>query len=395
DNIRDIVAIMALYRPGPLGGGMVDDYVNRKHRRQTWTDPHEVMAEILRETYGVMVYQEQIMRILNRLGGIALSSAYACIKAISKKQKETIDQRLADFVNGAQERGLTAKQAEEIFDLIVFFAGYGFNKAHTAAYAQLGYQTAYLKRHYTPEFMAALLSSEIDDGNKRDILVQHIDDARRLGVEVLPPNVNLGDVEFTVAGGMIVFGLTAIKGLGRGPPPPIVHARQEGGPFKDLFDFCERVDLKVVNRAAIEKLIKAGALDCFKARRAQLLHVLPRALQAAGELQQDRKHGQLNFFEGFEGSPTEAAAPAGAEALRDVPAWPDSEKLKYEKEALDFYTSSPPLALYEDAVRRFATPPVDRLGELEANQEVILAGMLSEIRFQNTKKARNGNSRYV
>jgi DNA polymerase-3 subunit alpha len=395
DNIRDLIAIMALYRPGPLGGGMVDAYVNRKHGREQPVYPHPVMEEILAETYGVMVYQEQIMRILNRLGGIELSSAYACIKAISKKKQEIIDQRRAEFLKGSSERGLREDTAREIFDLITFFGGYGFNKSHTAAYAQVGYQTAYLKAHYTPEFMAALLSSEIDDGNKRDILVQHIDDARRLGAEVLPPNVNLGDVEFTVANGKIVFGLTAIKGLGRGAAQHIVQVRQEGGPFKDLFDFCERVDLKVVNRAAIEKLIKAGALDCFKARRAQLLYVLPRALQAAGELQQDRKHGQLNFFEVFEGGAAEAAAAPAAEALPDVPEWPDSEKLKYEKEALDFYISSHPLALYEDAVRRFATHSVDRLGELEANQEVILAGMLSEIRFQNTKKARNGNSRYV
>jgi DNA polymerase-3 subunit alpha len=394
DHIRDIIAIMALYRPGPLGGGMVDAYVNRKHGREKPVYPHVVMEEILAETYGVMVYQEQIMRILNRLGGIELSSAYACIKAISKKKQEIIDQRRAEFLKGSSERGLREETAREIFDLITFFGGYGFNKSHTAAYAQVGYQTAYLKAHYTPEFMAALLSSEIDDGNKRDIMVQHIDDARRLGVEVLPPNINLGDVEFTVADGKIVFGLTAIKGLGRGAAEHIVRVRQEGGPFKDLFDFCERVDLKIVNRAAIEKLIKAGALDCFQARRAQLVYVLPRALQAAGELQQDRKHGQRNFFDVFEGgaAPT---GPAGAEALPDVPEWPNSEKLKYEKEALDFYISSHPLALYEDAVKRFASHSVERLGELEANQEVILAGMLTEIRFQNTKKARNGNSRYV
>src|SRR5262249_11031572 len=165
----------------PLGGGMVDDYLNRKHGRQTWEDPHPVISEILKETYGVMVYQEQIMRILNRLGGIDLSSAYACIKAISKKKQDIIDQRQADFIEGAQERGISKGQAEKIFNLIVFFGGYGFNKSHSAAYAMIGYQTAYLKRHYTAEFMAALLSSEIDDGNKRDVMVEHIADARHLG----------------------------------------------------------------------------------------------------------------------------------------------------------------------------------------------------------------------
>src|SRR5207248_3089950 len=239
---------------------------------------------------------EQVMRILNRLGGIELSSAYACIKAISKKKHEIIDQRRAEFLKGAQERGVDESAAREIFDLITYFGGYGFTKSHSAAYALLGYQTAYLKAHYAAEFMAALLSSEVEDGNKRDILVQHIEDARRFGVEVCPPDVNAGEPDFTVTDGKIVFGLTAIKGLGRGAAEEILRARQADGPFKDLFDFCERVDLKIVSRAGIERLIKAGALDPLGGRRAALFHILPRALQAAGELQQDRRHGQKNFF---------------------------------------------------------------------------------------------------
>jgi DNA polymerase-3 subunit alpha len=393
DHIRDLIACNALYRPGPLGGGMVDAYVNRKHGRETPSYPHPVMEEILAETYAVMTYQEQVMRILNRLGGIELSSAYACIKAISKKKHEIIDQRRAEFLAGAVQRGVSEETGREIFDLITFFGGYGFNKSHSAAYAQIGYQTAYLKAHYTAEFMAALLSSEIEDGNKRDIMVEHIEDARRLGVEVLPPDVNAGDVEFTVAGGKIHFGLTAIKGLGRGAAEEIVRARQEGGPFKDLFDFCERVDLKVVPRAAIEKLLMAGAFDRLGARRAQLWHVLPGALQAAGELQQDRRHGQRNFFDVFEGTATEPAA--GTATLPDIPEWSDTEKLKKEKEALDFYVSSHPLAIYEDVIRRFATHSVDKLGELVANQEVVLGGMLTQIRIMTLKKPRNGNTRYA
>src|SRR5262249_5400213 len=182
------------------------------------------------------------LRILNQLGGIELSSAYACVKAISKKKQDIIDQRRAEFIQGAQKRGASEATAREIFDLITFFGGYGFNKSHSAAYAQLGYQTAYLKAHYTPEFMAALLSSEIEDGNKREVMVHHFEEARGLGVEVLPPDVNGGDVDFTVAGGKILFALTAVKGLGRGAAEEIVRARQEQGPFKDLFDFCERID---------------------------------------------------------------------------------------------------------------------------------------------------------
>ena len=236
-----------------------------------------------------MVYQEQIMRILNRLGGIELSSAYACIKAISKKKHEIIDQRRVEFIQGrAGARRRPRTTAEEIFDLIVYFGGYGFNKSHTAAYAQVAYQTAYLKAHYTPEFMAALLSSEIEDGNKRDIMVEHIADARRLGVEVLPPDVNASDADFTVARRQDRLRPDRDQGRRprrrRGDRP----RRGEGGPFKDLFDFCERIDLKVVNKAALEKLIKAGAFDCLGGHRAQLLHALPRALQAAAARQEDR-----------------------------------------------------------------------------------------------------------
>jgi DNA polymerase-3 subunit alpha len=393
DNIRDLIACNALYRPGPLGGGMVDAYINRKHGRERATYSHPVMEEILRETYAVMTYQEQVMRILNRLGGIELSSAYACIKAISKKKHDIIDQRRVEFIKGAVERGASEATAQEIFDLITFFGGYGFTKSHSAAYATIGYQTAYLKAHYTPEFMAALLSSEIEDGNKRDIMVEHIDDARRLGVDVMPPDVNASEPGFTVVDGKILFGLTAIKGVGRGASEEIVRARQDGGPFRDLFDFCERIDLKTVSRAGIERLIKAGACDRF-GKRAPLMHALARAVQAATELQEDRRSGQLSLFgagDGVAAAPTSSASPD----LPDVPEWPDSEKLKNEKEALDFYFSSHPLAQYADDLHRFATHTADQLGNLIANQEVILGGVLTQIRLMNTKRARNGNTLYA
>jgi DNA polymerase-3 subunit alpha len=394
DNIRDIIACTALYRPGPLGGGMVDAYVNRKHGREKPVYPHPVMEEILGITYGVMVFQEQVMRILNRLGGIELSSAYACIKAISKKKQEIIDQRRAEFLRGAQERGVSEATAREIFDLITYFGGYGFNASHSAAYAYVSYQTAYLKAHYTPEFLAALLSSEIEDGNKRDIMVEHFDDARRLGCPVQPPNVNTDFADFTVVGGKVLFGLVAIKGLGRGAAQEIVRARQEKGPFRDFFDLCERIDLKLVGKAALETLIRAGGLDCFGARRSQLMDVLPRAIQAAGEIQEDRRHGQGSLFGTPEGSDPASEAPA-SEALRDLPEWANAEKLRYEKEALGFYISSHPLAQHEEMLRRFSTHTVSDIRGLDAGQEVVIGGMLTGVRFQNTKKARNGNTRYM
>ena len=416
DNIRDLIATNALYRPGPLGGGMVDAYVNRKHGREKPVYQHPLMEEILSETYGVLVYQEQCMRVLNRLGGIELASAYACIKAISKKKQEVIDARRVEFIKGAQERGLDEHVAETIFGLIIQFAGYGFNKSHSAAYALIGYQTAYLKAHYPAEFMAALLSSEID--TKRDNMVQHIADARRLGVDVLPPDVQQGEPDFTVKDGKIVFGLTAIKGLGHGAAAEIVKARMGevekgepspvrgrmvgsirpltglGSPFKDLFDFCERIDHRIVSRAAIEKLIKAGAFDSLaKGRRAALLEALPRALESAGQLQADRKHGQRSLFETFEAA---AATPGPSDGLKDIPEWSPSERLKFEKEALDFYVSSHPLAQFEDVIRRFSSHTIQQLRELQEKHEVFLGGMLTQIRLMDTKKARgSGGTRYV
>jgi DNA polymerase III subunit alpha len=392
DNIRDIIAGTALYRPGPLGGGMVDAYINCKHGREKPSYPHPIVEEILAETYGIMVFQEQVMRILNRLGGIELSSAYACIKAISKKKEEIINARRLDFLKGAQERGVNKDIAEDIFAKIVYFGGYGFNRSHSCAYAYVTYQTAYLKTHYTPEFMAALLSSEIDDGNKREVMVDHIADARKLGVEVLPPDVNLSDSEFAVHDGKIVFGLTAIKGVGRSSSEEIVRARKERGRFKDIFDFCERVDLKILNRATIERLIKAGALDCLGGHRAQQMNVLPRAIQSATDRQRDERLGQRNLFDAF--AAPESANAVEKETLPDVPPWTETDKLKYEKEVLDFYLSSHPLAQNEKLLARYRSHHAEDMKQLAADQETTLAGMFTQIALKNTQKARNGNSRY-
>ncbi len=394
DNIRDIIAGTALYRPGPLGGGMVDAYINCKHGREKPSYPHPIVQEILAETHGIMVYQEQIMRILNRLGGIELSSAYACIKAISKKKQEIIDARRADFLRGAEERGVNKDVAEDIFAKIVYFGGYGFNKSHSCAYAYVSYQTAYLKTHYTPEFMAALLSSEIEDGNKRDVMVDHIADARKMGVEVLPPDVNVSDSEFSVHNGKIVFGLTAIKGVGRSSSEEIVRARQADGCFKDIFDFCERVDLKILNRATMERLIKAGAFDNLGGHRAQLMNVLPRAIQSATERQADQRLGQRNLFDAFAVEGSDGAALAIKETLPDVPPWSETDKLKYEKEVLDFYLSSHPLAQNERLLARYRSHTAEEMKHLPADQETTLAGMFTQIALKNTQKARNGNSRY-
>src|SRR3954454_9648159 len=300
DRFADLIAILALYRPGPLNGGMVDEYVDVKHGRKQASYPHPVMKEVLEETYGVMVYQEQVMRILNRLGGIELSQAYACIKAISKKKTEVIEQGRKQFIDGAVGRGLEKDRAEKIFELIEFFGGYGFNKSHTCAYALVAFQTAYLKTHYKTEFMAALLSSEMDGAEREKYFVEHIDDCRRMGITVCPPDINEGEATFKVAcEGKIHFGLGAIKGVGYKAVEAIVAARREGGKFTGLDDLFERVPLSVVSQSCVEALIKSGAFDSLGGKRSQWLAVLPRAAQAGQAVQEDRRRGQSNFFDLF------------------------------------------------------------------------------------------------
>ncbi|MCU0879450.1 MAG: DNA polymerase III subunit alpha, partial [Pirellulaceae bacterium] len=256
DHFRDIIATNALYRPGPLEGGMVRDYVEVKHGRQQPEYIHPICEKILAETNGVMVYQEQVMRILNELGGIELASAYTCIKAISKKKEDIIAKNREQFVAGCVAKGLTAGQAQDFWNLIIKFAGYGFNKSHSTAYALIAYMTAYLKAHYPVEFMAALLSGDIPGRNfkTKDALVEHLEDCQRMGIEVLPADVNRSRVDFAVVEGKIQFALSAIKGCGGSAAECIVAARDAGGPFKDLYDFCERVDSSGASKATIETL---------------------------------------------------------------------------------------------------------------------------------------------
>ena len=394
DSFRDIIAVNALYRPGPLRGGMVESYVNRKHGRETPTYIHEVLETVLSETYGVMVYQEQVMRLLNRLGGIELTEAYSCIKAISKKKQELIDSFKEQFVQGSQDRGLGAKQATEIFELITHFGGYGFNKSHSTAYALIAYQTAYLKAHYPVEFMAALLSSDISSRqfNQKDRLVEHLEDCRRVGVEVLSPDVNQGEEEFAVIeGNRIAFALTAIKGIGAPVAQEILSARTKQGPFSDLYDFCERVDQKLVTATVIENLIKSGGFDSVPGTRAQKSWILQKALQAGGQVQSDRRRGQRNFLAELDSESEEKEIIP----LPDVPDWPENEKLRFEKELLGFYSTSHPLARHQETLQSFRTHSIKELSELPAGTQVIAGGMVGSIKYSNTRRSRTGNTRFA
>ncbi|MCC6510904.1 MAG: DNA polymerase III subunit alpha [Pirellulaceae bacterium] len=397
DHFRDIIATNALYRPGPLEGGMVDDYVAVKHKRKTPEYLHPVLKEILEETHGVMVYQEQVMRILNGLGGIELASAYTCIKAISKKKEDLIAKNETKFMEGATQKGLTEKQAREMWEMILKFAGYGFNKSHSTAYALVAYQTAFLKAHYPVEFMAALLSGDIPGRNfkRKDSLVEHLEDCARMNITVVPPSVNSADIDFTVKDNKIFFGLSAIKGCGGSSGEAIVIARRAGGDFKDIFDFCERVDPSECNRSTIETLIKAGAMDCFGARRSQLLAVLDKAIQAGVSALADRRSGQMNFFDDFEPEDTKAKKPT-VHLLPDIPELPDATRLAMEKEVLGMYLSSHPLSQYAQQLKLFTTHTTGRLKDCKNRQEIIVGGMISSIKLANTRNPKPGQpSKYA
>ncbi|MEM7478646.1 MAG: DNA polymerase III subunit alpha, partial [Planctomycetota bacterium] len=390
DHFRDIIATNALYRPGPLEGGMVDDYVAVKHGRKQAEYLHEVLKDILEETNGVMVYQEQVMRILNRLGGIELASAYTCIKAISKKKEAIIAANEEQFIKGSTEKGLAEKQAKELWEMILKFAGYGFNKSHSTAYALVAYQTAYLKAHYPVEFMAALLSGDIPGRNfkRKDSLVEHMEDCERMKIEVVPPDVNHSFVDFAVREDRILFGLSAIKGCGGATGESIVVAREKDGPFQDIFEFCERVDPSDCNRAAIETLVKAGAFDSMGCNRAQIMNVVEKAIQAGAAALADRRSGQMNFFEAIEENEEETGS--AYQAIPEVEEFPEKTKLTMEKEVLGTYLSAHPMAEYQTQLTSFCSHTTTQLKDVKDRSEVIVGGMISSIKLANTRNPKPG-----
>ena len=393
DRFADIIATSALYRPGPLEGGMVMTYVNVKHGREPVPKVHPIVDGVLDETYGVMVYQEQVMRILNRLGGIELAGAYRCIKAISKKKESIIASFHDEFIEGAGKHDMSPEQAQGIWDLIVKFAGYGFNKSHSTAYGAVSYQTAYLKAHYPAEFMAALLSCGMESHER---MSEHSEDARRAGCQVLPPCVNESDVEFKVVDDMVIsYGLGAIKGVGETAMHALVDEREASGPYESLFDLCERVDPKLLTKNNIEVLVKAGALDTFEPNRARHMLAIDRAVQAANAAHRDKASGQMGLFGGGDSA---AAAPAEqVEAVLPVADdWPESQRLAFEKEAFGFYLTSHPLAEYAADIEQLARHTTADLRAMDDGAEVVVGGMVSAIKMATTKKpSRNGASRYA
>ena len=389
DRLEDLIAANALFRPGPME--YIDEYVARKHGRKAWDTPHPIMTEVLRETYGIMVYQEQVSRLVNRLGNVPLRRAFRLAKAISKKKESMINAERGPFLEGARANGLSTDTAEAIFADILKFGGYAFNKAHSTGYAVVAFKTAWLKTYYPAEFMAALLTYESGSTEK---VAEYIEECRRLGIRVRPPDINQSDEAFTVVpadgpltpaadaptGGSapprrsdICFGLAAISGVGHRAVQAIRAARQAGGPFRDLYDFCERVDLLLVNKGVIQALIKAGAFDCTGAMRRALMDVVEAAIEFGQSAQRDRRAGQLNMFGHFGG----AAPPPPPIGTAE---WSDSEMLAYEKATLGFYITKHPLAQYEDVVRRFSTSDTAGLVRLSDGTQVVLGGLVSRVR---------------
>ncbi|MCG6158568.1 DNA polymerase III subunit alpha [Rubinisphaera margarita] len=390
DKFADIIATSALYRPGPLEGGMVMTYVEVKHGRQPVPKVHPLVDEVLAETYGVMVYQEQVMRILNRVGGIELSAAYRCIKAISKKKLEIIAVNKEKFIEGAQEKEMSKDKAEELWGLIEKFAGYGFNKSHSTAYGAIAYQTAYLKAHFPKEFMAALLSCGMESSER---MAEHTDDCRRMKIDIVPPDLNMSDVEFKVVGDKVAFGLGAIKGVGEGAVSEIVAEREANGKFTNIFDLCERVDPKALTKSVLEILIKAGALDSFGPNREQHMLAMETAVQMAARKHRDKARGQKSLFGG---AASAEVAESVAGVVPDAPDWTHAQKLAYEKEIFGFYLTSHPLTEFADEITPLVSHTTKELGEIEDSMEVLVGGMISSIKKATTRNpSRNGNSKYV
>jgi DNA polymerase III subunit alpha len=373
---EEITALVALFRPGPLQSGMVDDFIARKHGQAPVEFLHPALEPILRPTYGVILYQEQVMQIAQVLSGYSLGEADILRRAMGKKKPEEMAKQRKKFVDGAMQRGTAAKTAEHIFDLMEKFAGYGFNKSHSAAYALITYQTAWLKAHYPAEFMAAVLSSDMDNTDK---IVVFLAECRQMPLTVVPPNINVGQYPFTVnSAGQIEYGLGAIKGVGEAAILHLVAEREKNGAFIDLFDLCRRLDSHKVTRRVFEPLIRSGAMDVFGQHRAKIWASLDLALKTAGQSHRNSALGQVDLF-------AEISTPSGAQYVECAP-WPIAMRLQAEKEVLGFYQSGHPLEIYQPELSRLGQTPI---GQLEkSRQGIICGGILVRQRIINTRKGK-------
>ena len=377
-RLEDLTALNALYRPGPIQGGMIDDFINRKQGKKRVTFDLPELKEILEETYGVILYQEQVMQIANRLPGFSLGEADILRRAMGKKNREEMAAQREKFLSGCAARKVPAKKAEKIFDLMAEFAGYGFNKSHSAAYALLAYQTAYLKTHYPVEFVAALLTSETGNTEK---VVKYINEARGMGITVLPPDVNSSDLDFTPVGEAIRFGLRAIKNVGENTVKGILEARTELGKFTSIYQFCDHIDIRLLNKRVLESLIKSGAMDTIGARRAQLFAVIDRVVELAQRRQRDRTSAQHGLFGG-----TAAAEEPADEPLPDLEEWAEQEMLSSEFATVGFYISGHPLAKFAAKLAELGAIDLAAVEGRRNGEEITVAGIVIAMRSMRSRK---------
>ena len=380
----DVIAMLALYRPGPLGSGMVDEFIKRKHGEVEVVYPLPDLEPVLKDTYGVIVYQEQVMKIAQVVARYTLGGADLLRRAMGKKNAEAMAEQRAVFYEGAAENGVSKEKAKEIFDLMEQFAAYGFNKSHSAAYALISYHTAYLKTHFPTEFMAAMITSEVSNTDK---VLKYVNACRDMDIEVLTPDVNISMRHFTVPeDGKIVFGMAGVKNVGDEAIREIVDSRAEGGPYTSMLDLCERVNLRKVTKRVLENLIKAGAMDCFEVPRAALMDGLDRVVAMAQKRAKDRDSGQMSLM-GMAGMempsfPGLGLAPDGPE----IEEWPDDEKLRLEKESLGFFLSSHPLLTYRQELKRMNLVSLPEAADYPNETEVRTAAIVTGVKEIITKK---------
>ncbi|MBY0544227.1 MAG: DNA polymerase III subunit alpha, partial [Gammaproteobacteria bacterium] len=377
DCFEEIIALVALFRPGPLQSGMVDDFIDRKHGRAKVVYTHPDLEPILRPTYGVILYQEQVMQIAQVLANYSLGGADLLRRAMGKKKAEEMAQQREFFVNGAVARDVDAQVASDIFDLMEKFAGYGFNKSHSAAYALVAYQTAWLKTHYPAEFMAAVLSSDMDNTDK---IVIFVDECKQMNLNLFQPNINEGMYAFRAdKNDSIIYGLGAIKGVGEALVNNLVTEREKTGPYKNLFDFCRRIDLKKANKRVFEALINSGAMDCFKVDRAMLFATINKAVQLAEVTLRNASLGQADLF-GFDES-----LQAEEETYVNALPWPKTECLQREKDSLGIYFSGHPVDCYRDEIIAFTDMQAITEG-INIGKNAVVAGFVSSMRTLMTKR---------
>ena len=383
DNFEEFSAIPALYRPGPIESGMMQQFIDRKNGLQKVEYLHESLENALKNTYGVCIYQEQVMQIARDMAGFTMGEADILRDAMGKKKVDLLKEQRPKFIKGATENGIRAEDAAEIYDLLEPFGGYAFNKSHTVAYSMLAYRMAYLKTYYPHEFMAAMMTGEAGDSGK---ITRYRAECKKLAdlleveINLLPPDVNTSKREFTVDGNDICFGLVAVKGVGDGAIDSIVEAREQGGSFTSLQDFCERVDTKQVNKRAVESLIMSGAFDSLEGHRAQYLASLENIMKAAQNAQAERDRGQMSLFGDGEEAPTATVALVAAPELDPL------ERLMREKEQLGFYVSGHPLEEYNDIIENYTSVSTQTLNGHRIDSEVDVAGMITEVNNHTTKK---------